>query len=100
MSKLPAWNPYGKFIILFNNPNGRDGGTGGIDGRDFAMKVLHFMFIEHHSVNVVFAFGTRVSEYELYTGDPYHGDETECGTYIEYFDEIGEYGNILIAHHL
>lgn len=40
------------------------------------------MFIDHHSVNVVFAFGTKViTQYELYTGDPYHGDATECGTY-------------------
>lgn len=81
IGKLPAWNPYGKFIILFNNPNGQynDG-----DGEALAMKVLHFMFIGHHSVNVVFAFGTKITQYELYTGDPYHGDENECGMYIKF----------------
>lgn len=77
LSKLPAWNPYGKFIILFNNPNAM---AEEVDvGKTLALKILHMMFIGYHCVNVVVAFGTKNTQYELYTGDPYHGNEVECG---------------------
>lgn len=73
LAMLPAWNPYGKFIILFNNPNERK------NGMDFALRILELMFIGHHSVNVVIAVATKIMNYEIYAGDPYHGNETECG---------------------
>uniref|UniRef100_A0A336M0W3 CSON009771 protein n=1 Tax=Culicoides sonorensis TaxID=179676 RepID=A0A336M0W3_CULSO len=72
---VPSWNPYGKFIILFNNPND----LYEISGEALAMRVLETMFIGHHSVNIIFAYCYKINQYELYTGEPYHGNETECG---------------------
>lgn len=51
-------------------------------GERLALQALTLMFISHHTVNVVFAFATDITNYDLYTGDPYHETNTsDCGTY-------------------
>ncbi|XP_053678492.1 uncharacterized protein LOC128728865 [Anopheles nili] len=67
-----AFNPRGKFVLLYNNPNDRD------SNRRLANRVLKLLFIDHHSVNVLFAFAIDAVSYEVYTGDPYHGAQ-DCG---------------------
>ncbi|EDS33617.1 conserved hypothetical protein [Culex quinquefasciatus] len=68
-----AFNPRGKYVVLYNNPNNRD-----LDDR-FALEALNFMFIKHHSVNVLVAFAIDMMSYAVYTGDPYHGTRKDCG---------------------
>ncbi|XP_052862875.1 uncharacterized protein LOC128269451 [Anopheles cruzii] len=68
-----TFNPRGKFIVLYNNPNDRD------SGQRLAHEVLQFLFIGHHSVNVLVAFAYDFVSYHVYTGDPYHGSAADCG---------------------
>uniref|UniRef100_A0A182K458 Protein NDNF n=1 Tax=Anopheles christyi TaxID=43041 RepID=A0A182K458_9DIPT len=72
ISSTAAFNPRGKFVVLYNNPNDRDSDHG------LARQALMLLFIGHHSVNVLFAFATDATSYHVYTGDPYHG-ATDCG---------------------
>ncbi|XP_035788893.1 uncharacterized protein LOC118465092 [Anopheles albimanus] len=72
MSSTIAFNQRGKFIVLYNNPNDRD------SDRRLAHEILQFLFIAHHSVNVLVAFATDAIGYSVYTGDPYHGT-SDCG---------------------
>uniref|UniRef100_A0A182N2R6 Uncharacterized protein n=1 Tax=Anopheles dirus TaxID=7168 RepID=A0A182N2R6_9DIPT len=71
LSSTASFNPRGKFIVLYNNPNDRDS-----DSR-LAHRVLLLLFIDHHAVNVLVAFAFDAVSYSVYTGDPYHG--TDCG---------------------
>ncbi|XP_065084053.1 uncharacterized protein Ir60a [Ochlerotatus camptorhynchus] len=73
ISSAYAFNPRGKFIMLYNNPNDRD------NEDRFALEALNFMFIQHHSVNVLMAFAVDLMTYNVYTGDPYHGTRKDCG---------------------
>ncbi|KXJ81430.1 hypothetical protein RP20_CCG019870 [Aedes albopictus] len=73
VSAAYAFNPRGKFLILYNNPNNRD------HEEQFALEVLNMMFIGHHSVNVLVAFAVDIMTYNIYTGDPYHGTQNDCG---------------------
>ncbi|XP_058829349.1 uncharacterized protein LOC131688823 [Topomyia yanbarensis] len=68
-----SFNPRGKYVILHNNPDERD------QDDQYALQVLNFMFINHHSVNVLVAFAIDLMTYNVYTGDPYHGEENDCG---------------------
>ncbi|KFB50009.1 AGAP011943-PA-like protein [Anopheles sinensis] len=72
VASTAAFNPRGKFIVLYNNPNDRD------SDQRLANDVLQLMFIGHHSVNVLFAFAFDATGYSIYTGDPYHGTK-DCG---------------------
>uniref|UniRef100_A0A182PMW1 Ionotropic glutamate receptor C-terminal domain-containing protein n=1 Tax=Anopheles epiroticus TaxID=199890 RepID=A0A182PMW1_9DIPT len=72
ISSTAAFNPRGKFVVLYNNPNDRD------SDQRLANEVLMLLFIGHHSVNVLFAFAVDATSYHVYTGDPYHG-ATDCG---------------------
>uniref|UniRef100_A0A182SUD3 Fibronectin type-III domain-containing protein n=1 Tax=Anopheles maculatus TaxID=74869 RepID=A0A182SUD3_9DIPT len=72
ISSIAAFNPRGKFVVLYNNPNDRD------SDRRMANQALMLLFIGHHSVNVLFAFAIDAVSYHVYTGDPYHG-ATDCG---------------------
>ncbi|XP_062556566.1 uncharacterized protein LOC134221390 [Armigeres subalbatus] len=73
VSSAYAFNPRGKFVILYNNPNDRGNES------QFALEVLNLMFIGHHSVNVLVAFAVDMMTYNIYTGDPYHGTQNDCG---------------------
>uniref|UniRef100_A0A182Y9J1 Ionotropic glutamate receptor C-terminal domain-containing protein n=1 Tax=Anopheles stephensi TaxID=30069 RepID=A0A182Y9J1_ANOST len=72
ISATATFNPRGKFVVLYNNPNDRD------SDRRMANQALMLLFIGHHSVNVLFAFAIDAVSYHVYTGDPYHGT-TDCG---------------------
>ncbi|XP_052888982.1 uncharacterized protein LOC128297392 [Anopheles moucheti] len=72
ISATAAFNPRGKFVVLYNNPNDRD------SDRRMANQALMLLFVDHHSVNVLFAFAIDAVSYHVYTGDPYHG-ATDCG---------------------
>lgn len=75
ISQTAAFNPSGKYLILYNDPDER------FNSDHLAFGVLNMMFISHHCVNVVFAFGIDITRYILYTGDPYHGDQKTCGNF-------------------
>uniref|UniRef100_A0A8W7PI74 Ionotropic glutamate receptor C-terminal domain-containing protein n=1 Tax=Anopheles coluzzii TaxID=1518534 RepID=A0A8W7PI74_ANOCL len=72
ISATAAFNPRGKFVVLYNNPNDRDSNA------RLANRALGHLFVGHHSVNVLFAFAIDATSYHVYTGDPYHG-ATDCG---------------------
>lgn len=73
VSSAYAFNPRGKFLILYNNPNNRD------HEELFALEVLKLLFFGHHSVNVLVAYAVDLMTYNVYTGDPYHGTQNDCG---------------------
>ena len=73
ISKWPSFNQNAKYIILFNNPEKRNG------AETQALEILTLMFIKFHAVNVVIAIASASFSYEIYTGDPYHGSKNDCG---------------------
>jgi hypothetical protein len=74
ISSAYAFNPTGKYLILFNDPERRN------SSHEMALDVLNFMLIGHHSANVIFAYAVDMMDYAVYSGDPYHGSKTDCGT--------------------
>ena len=73
ISSAFAFNPTGKYVIMYNNPDDRN------SSHIIALDVLNFMLIGHHSVNVIFAYAVDMLSYDVYTGDPYHGKQNDCG---------------------
>lgn len=73
ISFTPSFNEEGKFLILVHNPAQRDG------GRFVAWDILNTLFVKHRAVNVVVLYASDAFSYDIYTGDPYHGNAVECG---------------------
>lgn len=71
VSQSSAWNPFGKFIVLFNNPDNRT------NGPEKSLQTFYMMFKRFHVTDLIFAFGTGVTSYDIYTSTPYTGDH--CG---------------------
>lgn len=69
----PSFNEEAKFLILINIPKQREG------GKLFAWKILDHLFVKYRAVNVVILYASDAFSYEIYTGDPYHGDDVDCG---------------------
>lgn len=69
----PSFNEEAKFLILLNDPAHRDG------GKLIAWEILDTLFTRYRAINVVILYATDAFTYDIYTGDPYHGDEVKCG---------------------
>lgn len=69
----PSFNEEAKYLILINNPSQRDG------GKLAAGEILELLFDKYRAVNTAILYATDAFSYDIYTGDPYHGDEVECG---------------------
>lgn len=73
ISLTSSFNEEAKYLILINNPRKRDG------GKLVASEVLELLFVNYRAVNTVILYASDAFSYDIYTGDPYHGDEIECG---------------------
>lgn len=73
VSRSLAYNPAGKFLILFVNPTvNRD--TGAI----LALQFFKLMLETYSAAHVIFTFGLGISKYDIYATDPYINAK-ECG---------------------
>lgn len=75
-----------------NNPMQRDG------SKLFALEILETLFVKYRTVNVVVLYATDAFSYDIYTGDPYHGSEVECGKMTAL--HIGRCNNGRIVDHM
>lgn len=89
ISLSQSFNEEGKFLILLNNPNQREG------GKHVAWKVLNTLFKSYRAVNVVVLYASDAFSYDIYTGDPYHGNIVECGKMKTLHIGKCAYGNFL-----
>ena len=44
-----------------------------------ASEILELLFVKYRAVNTAILYASDVFSYDIYTGDPYHGDVVECG---------------------
>jgi hypothetical protein len=61
-------------LILFNNPDIRDG------GKRLACEFMNILFTQYRSINVVVMFANDAFSYEIYTGNPYGKIGETCKT--------------------
>lgn len=73
ISLTATFNEEAKFIILINDPEKRG------HGKLIAWEILDTLFRKHRAVNVVVMYAVDAFSYDIYTSDPYHGSEVECG---------------------
>lgn len=73
LSRTTSFNVNGKFLILYNNPNDR------ASSKEISLQILDLLFVKYNAVNGVVAYGSDAFTYDIYTGDPYHSDTSQCG---------------------
>jgi hypothetical protein len=73
VSRTKSFNAEARFLILFNNPDQREGGKG------IACELLTVLFSKFRAVNVVILYAYDAFSYDLYTGDPYGTEGDVCG---------------------
>lgn len=70
-----AYNPSGRFLILFANPDFRQNNT---NPESLAEDFFHLMFDRHHAAQVVFCYATGIHTYNIYITNPYRNTRN-CG---------------------
>lgn len=73
--RTASWNPGGRFLILFNNPDFRANQTNGFD---IATIVFQSMNDEFNAINVIFCYASGILTYDVYKTNPYN-NPNECG---------------------
>ncbi|CRK89246.1 CLUMA_CG003005, isoform A [Clunio marinus] len=73
LTTSPSFNEIAKFILFINNPSQRNG------GEEIASYFLIKMFKEHRALDVVLLYASDAFAYDIYTGNPYHENKTDCG---------------------
>ena len=73
ISLTASFNEEAKFLILLNDPENRK------LGKVVAWDILDTLFSKYRAVNVVVLYAIDACSYDIYTSDPYHGDEVDCG---------------------
>ena len=73
ISLTASFNEEAKFLILLNNPENRK------LGKAIAWEILNTLFTKYRAVNVVLLYAVDAFSYDIYTSDPYHGAEVDCG---------------------
>lgn len=76
VARSMSYNPAGKFLLLFVNPD-----VNRKSGPAIALQFFKLMLEKFSAANVIFCFGHGVSKYDIYTTDPYNNPE-ECGIFI------------------
>lgn len=74
VTKLPAWNPGARFLLLFNNPYMRQMGC---NGTEIASKIFEMMYSKFNVARVVILYATGIQTYNVYVTNPYK-DEKDC----------------------
>lgn len=69
------WNPGGRFIIFFSNPNFRTNHTNGVD---IASLVFQSMYDEFNVANVIFCYASGILFYDIYKTNLFN-NPNECG---------------------
>lgn len=76
VSRASAYNPAGRFLILYNNPDFRHNATN--SGESLAELYFHLMYDKFSAANVVFCYATSIQTYSIFITDPYRNAKT-CG---------------------
>ncbi|KAG5673460.1 hypothetical protein PVAND_003505 [Polypedilum vanderplanki] len=72
ISRTKSFNAEARFLILFNNPDKREG------GKNIACKFLTTLFSKFRAVNVVIIYAFDAFSYEIFIGDPYGTNGENC----------------------
>lgn len=78
VSRAASFNPGGKFLILFNNPNEPRSPE---FGADLASRIFSMMYKTFNVANAIVLFAIDAHAYNVYVTDPYNNKD-ECGTYL------------------
>lgn len=76
VSRASAYNPAGRFLIFFSNPDFRHNATN--NGETLAELFFVFMYNKYNAANVVFCYATGIQTYSIFITDPYRNSEN-CG---------------------
>lgn len=71
-----SYNPGGKFLILFINPNILSTNA---TQRTIARRLFEIMYDGHNAANVIFLYAIDAYEYNIYVTNPYR-NLNECGS--------------------
>lgn len=73
--KASSFNPAGRFLIMFANPDVRYNQT---RPEGLAEEFFRLMFDQHNAAQVVFCYASGIQSYQIYITDPYR-NVRNCG---------------------
>lgn len=77
VSRAVSFNPGGRFLILFNNPNE----PRSLEfGSELAFRIFTKMYKKFNVAHVIILFAIDSHTYNVYVTDPYN-NKNECGFY-------------------
>lgn len=77
VSRIAAFNPGAKFLILYNNPMKH---LKEKQQKLLAFEVFSIMYNHYNAANVIFMFATNIDEYTIFVTNPYR-NTNQCGLY-------------------
>lgn len=75
LSRMKAFNPGAKFLIMCANPSQR---LGIADEKQFAFHLFSWMYKRYNAANVIYLHAIEFNQYNVYSTNPYR-NENQCG---------------------